>query len=130
MAVSVLAPDPVLLTCTAAGMPSPDIVWVKQDSSGADTEFSESGRGVMITVEESTAMSTSTLTIPFSDSLDTANYSCEAENSLGTTTSQPAPVNVFGKSETTYVAATDCLCVLCSVQCRHWLNRKGLYTLP
>ena len=93
----VLAPDEVILMCTAEGEPSPDIVWVKEETNGAMTEFSESGNGLIIDTVKSTSMSFSTLTINSTDSFDTANYSCMAENILGSTTSQPAEVTVFGK---------------------------------
>jgi peroxidase len=93
----VLAPDEVFLMCTAEGEPSPDIVWVKEETNGAMTEFSESGNGLIIDTVKSTSMSFSTLTINSADSFDTANYSCMAENLLGSTTSQPAEVTVFGE---------------------------------
>ena len=93
----VLAPDEVILMCTAEGEPSPDIVWVMEETNGAMTEFSESGNGLIIDTVKSTSMSFSTLTINSADSFDTANYSCMVENILGSTTSQPAEVTVFGK---------------------------------
>ena len=96
-AMSVLAPDPVTLTCTVAAQPTPDIVWIKEDSSGAETEYSQSGERLTISVTRFDSVSTATLTLLESNSLDTANYSCKAGNFLGNTTSQPAQVTVFGE---------------------------------
>ena len=96
-ATSVLAPDPVTLTCTVAAQPTPDIVWIKEDSSGAETEYSQSGERLTISVTRFDSVSTATLTLLESNSLDTANYSCKAGNFLGNTTSQPTQVTVFGE---------------------------------
>lgn len=95
--VDVLAPDSVSLMCVAAGQPSPDVVWVKEETDGNLTEFSESGEGLIITVSKFDSVSTSTLTINSTGPFDTANYSCMTENFLGSATSQPAEVTVFGE---------------------------------
>ena len=94
--MNVLAPDPVTLTCTAKGEPSPDIVWMKE-VNGDEMEYSESQDGLDIVTVQSTNMSSSTLTISSTDALDTANYSCMAENVIGSIRSQPAEVTVFGE---------------------------------
>ena len=96
LATSVLAPDPVTLTCIASGQPAPEVVWIK-DSGGSQTEYSVSGDGVEISTVQSTTMSTSTFTISSTGPSDTANYSCKAGNILGNTTSQAAEVTVFGE---------------------------------
>ena len=94
--MNVLAPNPVTLTCTAKGEPSPDIIWIKE-VNGDQMEYSESQDGLDIVTVLSTNMSSSTLTISPTDALDTANYSCMAENVIGSIDSQPAEVTVFGE---------------------------------
>ena len=94
--MNVLAPDPVSLTCTARGEPSPEIVWIKE-RNGTQTEYSESEEGVETNTETYTSMSTSTITIGFTDTFVTANYSCVAGNLIGDTTSRPAEVIIFGE---------------------------------
>ena len=94
--MNVLAPNPVTLTCIAKGEPSPDIVWIKE-VNGDQMEYSESQDGLDIATVQSTNMSTSTLTINFTDGHDTANYSCMAGNVIGNIHSQPAEVTVFGE---------------------------------
>ena len=49
------------------------------------------------TVVQSTATSLGTLTISPTEALDTANYSCIAENTFGSDESQQAQVTIFGK---------------------------------
>ena len=95
-AVDVLAPNPVTLTCTAEGEPSPDIVWIKEND-GTRMEYLESEDGVEINTDKLTEMSNGTVTINPTDQFVTDNYSCEAMNELGNATSQPAQVTVFGK---------------------------------
>ena len=95
--MDVLAPDSVSLMCVAAGQPSPDVVWVKEETDRNLTEFSESGERLILTVSEFNYVSMSTLTINSTGPFDTANYSCVAENFLGSATSQPAEVTVFGE---------------------------------
>lgn len=94
--VSVVAPDPVTLMCTARGEPLPVIVWIKE-ANGTQTEYSESENGLEISTVQSTTLTTSTFTIDPTSLTDTANYSCVAENLLGNTTSQPAGVTVFSE---------------------------------
>ena len=96
ISTSVLAPDPVSLTCIASGEPAPMVVWIKE-TNGSQTEYSMSGDDVEISTIQSTSMSTSTLTINSTDVFVSANYSCIAGNILGNTTSQPAEVIIFGE---------------------------------
>ena len=93
--LNVLAPNPVNLTCTAKGKPSPDIVWIKE-VNGDQMEYSQSQDRLDIATVQRTDMSTSTLTISPTDALDTANYSCMAENVIGNISSQSAKITVFG----------------------------------
>ena len=94
--LSVLAPSPVTLTCTAKGKPSPDIVWIKE-VNGDQIKYFQSQDRLHIATVQRTNMSSSTLTISPTDALDTANYSCMAENLIGSICSQPAEVTVFGE---------------------------------
>ena len=95
--MDVLAPNQVTLTCIAKGEPSPDILWIKE-VNGDQMEYSESQDGLDIVTVQSTNMSSSTLTISPTDALDTANYSCMAENVIDSIRSQSAEVTVFGES--------------------------------
>ena len=87
--MSVLAPNPVTLMCTARGEPSPQIVWIKE-TNGMEERLNA-------TTAYSASMATSTLTIDSTDALDTANYSCMAQNLIGSARSQTAEVTVFGE---------------------------------
>ena len=53
--VSVVAPDPVTLMCTARGEPLPEIVWIKE-ANGTQTEYSESENGLEISTMQSTTL--------------------------------------------------------------------------
>ena len=101
--VSVLAPSSATLMCTARGEPPPDIVWAKE-VNGDETVYNSSQSRFSITTVQSTATSTSTLTINTTEALDTANYSCVAENRFGSARSQQAEVTVFGEL---YVCTLD-----------------------
>ena len=94
--LNVLAPNPITLTCTAKGKPSPDIVWIKEVNGDQMKYFQYQDRLNIATVQR-TGMSTSTLTISPTGALDTANYSCMAENVNGNIYSLPAEVTVFGE---------------------------------
>ena len=94
--LNVLAPNPVNLTCTAKGKPSPDIVWIKE-VNGDQMKYFQSQDRLNIATVQRTGMSTSTLTISPTGALDTATYSCMAENVNGNIYSVPAEVTVFGE---------------------------------
>ena len=94
--------------CIARGEPSPDIFWVK-DVDGNRTVYTESQDNINITTVQSTATSVSTLTISPTEALDTANYSCIAENTFGSDESQQAQVTIFGKL-TTLLSSSMVLC--------------------
>ena len=94
--VSVVAPDPVTLMCTAIAKPLPEIVWIKE-ANGTHMEYSESENGLEVGTVQSTTLTTSTLTIDPTNLTDTANYLCVARNLLGNTTSKPAEVTVFSE---------------------------------
>ena len=94
--------------CIARGEPSPDISWVK-DVDGNRTVYTESQDNINITTVQSTATSVGTLTISPTEALDTANYSCIAENTFGSDESQQAQVTIFGKL-TTLLSSSMVLC--------------------
>ena len=94
--------------CIARGEPSPDIFWVK-DVDGNRTVYTESQDNINITTVQSTATSVGTLTISPTEALDTANYSCIAENTFGSDESQQAQVTIFGKL-TTLLSSSMVLC--------------------
>ena len=98
---SVVAPDMVVLTCQADGEPLPDIVWIKESADGYVTEFNASTLTSMgnITIEETIdgLNKTSTLRVLPTSALDTANYSCRAQNNVGILLSRTAEVTVYGK---------------------------------
>ena len=96
--MSVLAPNPVTLLCTARGEPSPQIVWIKE-TNGMEERLNA-------TIAYSASMSMSTLTIDPTDALDTANYSCMAQNLISSARSQAAEVTVFGE----YIVYSVLLC--------------------
>ena len=98
---SVVAPDMVVLTCQADGEPVPDIVWIKESADETVTEFNattvtSTGN---ITIEENIdgLNKTSTLRIQPTSALDTANYTCIAQNNVGRLPSRTAQVTVYGK---------------------------------
>ena len=97
MDVDVLSPAPAVLTCTATGEPTPQFTWTKVFLNGTTVEVSDSMANTAISTTLSGENVTSTLTIGPTDALDTANYSCTAENTFGPVTSSEAEVTVFGK---------------------------------
>lgn len=98
-----LSPAPLSLTCTADGSPLPTISWVRTLSNGSETEFSMAntdvdGRSftvsrtsnVMMTMVESVFMISPTVV------LDSANYTCRANNTVGMASSVSS-VSVYGE---------------------------------
>ena len=99
--VSVFAPTPLTLTCTAEGYPRPTIVWARTFPNGVVTEFSLPIIGmddVDLTETANGLNVTSNLTILETNELDTGNWSCRANNSLGEAVSQQAEVVIYCKS--------------------------------
>ena len=94
---SVVAPDVVVLTCQADGEPLPDIVWIKESADETITEFNETTGNITIEVTINGLNKTSTLRIQPTSALDAANYSCRAQNNVGSLLSRTAEVTVYGK---------------------------------
>ncbi len=95
--VSVFAPTPLTLTCTAEGYPRPTIVWTKTSPNGEVAEFSLP-RDIFNLTETANGLNvTSSLTILDTNELNTGNWSCRANNSLGEAISQQAEVVIYCK---------------------------------
>ena len=109
MDVDVLSPGPAVLNCTATGDPTPQFTWTKVFPNGTTVEVSESMSNITISTTLSGENVTSTLTIEPTDALDTANYSCTAENTFGPVTSSEAEVTVFGKIFKTFLRSFSCV---------------------
>ena len=97
MDVDVLSPAPAILNCTATGEPTPQFAWTKVFPNGTTVEVSETMSNIAISTTLSGENVTSTLTIEPTDTFDTANYSCTAQNTFGPVISSEDEVTVFGK---------------------------------
>ena len=95
--VSVFAPAPLTLTCTGEGYPRPTIVWIRKFPNGEVTEFSLPRVYLDLTVTANGLNVTSNLTILETNELNTGNWSCRANNSLGEAVSQQAEVVIYCK---------------------------------
>ena len=96
--MSVLSPEEVQLTCQADGEPLPDIVWFKEITDGLSTQINESIANIVINETVDGLNKTSVLLIQQTSALDTANYSCRAQNDVGGKNSAAAQVTVYGES--------------------------------
>ena len=95
----VQAPDALTLTCTASGVPQPDVTWTKTLRDESTVLYTTSAENVSITNTYIGVNVTSTLTINPTDRNFTANYSCRANNSIGNTSeSSQAQVIIAGNS--------------------------------
>ena len=97
MDVDVLSPAPAVLNCTATGEPTPQFTWTKMFPNGTTVEVSDSADNIAISTTISGGNVTSTLTIEPTDTFDTANYTCTAENMFDSVISSEAEVTVLGK---------------------------------
>ena len=95
-AVQAVDGDNVTLNCTAEGLPLPNITWLVEPYGGGtpveierDTETTEQRN-------ESARQTTGFLTLQNVRPIDTANYTCNASNRLGSDASN-ALVEVLGK---------------------------------
>ena len=96
----VQAPDALALTCTASGVPQPDVTWTKTLRDGSTVLYTTSADNVIITNTYIGVNVTSTLMINPTDRNFTANYSCRASNSIGSTSeSSQAQVIIAGNLE-------------------------------
>ncbi len=98
VSVSVLAPTPLTLTCTAEGYPRPTIIWTKTSPNGEVAEFSLP-RDIFNLTETANGLNvTSSLNILDTNELNiTGNLSCRATNNFGVTVSHPAEVVIYCK---------------------------------
>ena len=87
--------DAVELTCTAEGLPRPDIMWLVEPYGGG-APVNIATNFTIITQEVNITHTTSFLTLPSVNLQDTANYTCNATNRLGEDTAR-AVVQVLGK---------------------------------
>ena len=93
----VQAPDPLALTCTASGVPQPDVTWTKTLRDGSTVLYTTSADNVNVTNTYVGVNVTSTLTIYPTDRNFTANSSCRASNFIGSTSeSSQAQVIIAG----------------------------------
>ena len=106
MDVNVLSPAPAVLNCTATGEPTPQFTWTKMFPNGTTVDMLESMSNIDISTTCSGGNVTSTLTIEPTDAFDTANYTCTAENMIGSVTSSEAEVTVFGKMLKSFLGYT------------------------
>ena len=106
MDVNVLSPAPAVLNCTATGEPTPQFTWTKMFPNGTTVDMLESMSNIDISTTRSGGNVTSTLTIEPTDAFDTANYTCTAENMIGSVTSSEAEVTVFGKMLKSFLGYT------------------------
>ena len=84
----------MVLTCQADGEPVPDIIWFKDIVNGSSTLVDESSSNNE-TVDG--LNKTSVLIIRPTSALDTASYTCRAQNNVGGMNSTSAQVTVYGK---------------------------------
>ncbi len=95
--VSVFAPAPITLTCTADGYPLPTTVWIRTSLNGTEMIDSSVMNDVLLTQSVTGFSVTSNLTLLNTDELDTGNWSCRASNNFGFTESQTAEVVIYCK---------------------------------
>ena len=102
--VLLFSPSPLSLNCTADGSPLPTITWIRTLSDGSQTEFSMDstdvgGRSFDITTTPTSSSTTveSVFTTASTVVLDTGDYSCRANNSIGNVTSSNSSVTVVGQ---------------------------------
>ena len=101
MDVSVVAPEAVRLRCQVAGQPVPQIVWIREFSTGTVTEFTMSTDNINITETIDGLNKTSVLIIQPTSALDTARFRCRAQNQLSVSTtivvySIEVQINIYG----------------------------------
>ena len=93
--VQLLSPASLSLNCTAEGLPMPTIRWFRTLDNGSVVELTTDG-GLISTVNLTDTSIQSTFTIDLALAIDTANYSCQASNRLGTSNSTVS-VFIYGK---------------------------------
>ena len=94
---AILSPTPIMLSCTASGVPRPVITWTRDDGTMNTTLMDGINNVSIITLFNSAEITASNLTILSSKPSDTATYTCSANNTESMATSSPARVEVFGE---------------------------------
>ena len=112
----------VSLSCTARGVPVPDFAWT-MDSGSGPVDVMESGRFSITTTQISISQQMSTLTFTSVMPSDTAPYTCNASNSIGTD-SRSAELTVQGEAFAVSVTTVSPLIHTCLV-----MNRYSVSTL-
>ena len=92
----VLAGDTVLLTCVGTGLPSPALVWRKneRDITGDSSKFSVTESVIVV---ENTVFVRSSLLLCNASELDIGEYSCTADNAVEEPVSENFTITVRSK---------------------------------
>ncbi len=94
--ISVVMPSSVSLSCTAIGVPSPNITWIRSDTEFLEGLTIDNGRDITVTNTPSGMMVESTFTISSTIVLDATSYICMVSNTLGATNSTATMLTVHG----------------------------------
>ena len=73
-----------MFSCTAEGVPLPDITWIRIDNAGTESEVISSNSSQINNTPMSDRVLMSTLTFSEAQPSDSAMYRCVASNILGT----------------------------------------------
>ena len=120
MDTDVQAPGALTLTCTASGVPQPDVTWTKTLRDGSTVLYTTSADNVIITNTYVGVNVTSTLTINATNRNFTANYSCRASNFIGNTSeSSQAQVIIAGNLCHLIMLPLWYVSILCITVCDH-----------
>ena len=114
----------VSLSCMAQGIPVPDFAWTVDSGSGS-VDVMESGRISIITTQISINQQLSTLTLTSVKPTDTATYTCNANNSIGTD-SGSAVLTVQGEA---FAVSVTTVSPLIHVHACLVMNRYSVSTL-
>ncbi len=94
----VVSPDSIVLSCSTLGVPTPSFTWIRNSSSGTETELLPEADRVTVGVESEGENSASTLTISNAVPIDSGNYFCRVVNIFGDPVdSAEATVTVYGE---------------------------------
>ncbi len=89
--------SPLILSCTAKGLPLPTIVWLQDLSNGSQIKHLTTISPITIKEDSYNSTIISVFTINNTDVPNSGNYSCQAKNQLGTSLSSRASVQLFSK---------------------------------
>ncbi len=95
--VSVVSPDPTLLSCTADGLPSPSIVWLRLDNRTEVVLTTDSVLQIDTVLAYDNRTVTSNLTLNETQPFRSGVYVCVASNLLGSVRAM-AQLTVNGES--------------------------------